>query len=131
MFPGRRNELGTPVIYAAQTSSLCALEVLAGARELASDYVLVEIEIPDQVSIHEAPVSDLPAEWNADVIGEATRRLGAEWVAAGATAILSVPPSVNPHERNFLLNPAHPDFHRLAFRPPQPFSFSDRLKRRP
>ena len=33
-----------------------------------------------------------------------------------------------PSERNYLLNPAHPDFSRIRFFPPRPFAFDRRLK---
>jgi RES domain-containing protein len=130
LYPGRWNLRGTPVIYTAQTASLCALEVLAGARELASDYVIVEIDIPDDIPRETLEDQDLPADWNAEVHPESTRAIGGDWAARGSTAVLSVPSTVNPYERNFVLNPAHADFQRFSFREPQPFTFSGRLKRR-
>jgi RES domain-containing protein len=130
LYPGRWNPLGVPVIYTAQTASLCALEILSSARELAGDYVVVEIEIPDDVAIGTLQDQDLPADWNAEIYPKSTRNIGRDWVASGRTAVLSVPSTANPYERNFVLNPAHADFSRLSFREPQPFAFSDRLRRR-
>jgi RES domain-containing protein len=130
LYPGRWNFHGTPVIYTAQNSSLCALEILASARELASDYMIVEIEIPDDIPVETLEDQDLPADWNAEVHPESTRAIGGSWAALGRTAVLSVPSTVNPSERNFVLNPAHADFQRFSFREPQPFTFSNRLKRR-
>jgi RES domain-containing protein len=42
---------------------------------------------------------------------------------------LSVPSAVIPKERNYILNPAHPDFARIVFASPEPFDFDDRLAR--
>ena len=45
-----------------------------------------------------------------------------------ATA-LEVPTSVVPRERNYLLNPAHPDFREIVLSAPEPFPFNERLVR--
>jgi hypothetical protein len=47
LYGGRWNHKGTPVIYAAASRALCALEILANAGELASDYVVIPIDLPD------------------------------------------------------------------------------------
>ncbi|MGA3241605.1 MAG: RES domain-containing protein [Bryobacteraceae bacterium] len=57
-----------------------------------------------------------------------TSDLGTGWVIRAATAVLSVPSVIVPSERNYLLNPAHPDFVRIRFSPPRPFTFDKRLK---
>ena len=46
LYGGRWNHIGIPMIYTAASRALCALEILAGGRELANDYVAVPIEIP-------------------------------------------------------------------------------------
>ena len=106
------------------------LEILAGGRELASDYVVVRIEIPNDLATKTLADEELPDDWNAEVHPDSTRALAAEWINAGRTAVLSVPSTVNAYERNFVLNPAHADFKRFSFSAPEPFSFPDRLKRR-
>ncbi len=110
LYPGRWNSRGVPVIYIAQNSSLCALEILAGGRELASDYVVVKVEIPPELPIHTIADEELPDDWSTEVHPDSTRALGTEWINAGRTAVLSVPSTVNRYERNVVLNPAHADF---------------------
>ena len=78
LYPGRWNPRGVPVIYTAQNSSLCALEILAGGRELASDYVVVRIEIPNDLAINTLADEELPDDWNAEVHPDSTRALAAE-----------------------------------------------------
>lgn len=51
------------------------------------------------------------------------------WAKGLSTAVLSVPSAVIPCERNYLLNPAHPEFGRIWFASPEPFYFDDRLGR--
>jgi RES domain-containing protein len=60
----------------------------------------------------------------------ATRTLGDEWVKSLRSAVLLVP-SVVTGERNVLMNPEHPDFHRFRFFDPEPFTFDLRLLSRP
>jgi RES domain-containing protein len=74
--------------------------------------------------------NNLPADWATLDPEEqaATRQLGDAWIAEGRSAILSVP-SVILGERNYALNPAHPEFARIAFAQPVPFHFDFRLWR--
>jgi len=84
--------------------------VLANADELSGDYVATPIEIPDDIAVRVIPISDLPPGWNASPPIGATRQIGTNRAWGLATAVLSVPSAIIPQERNFILNPAHPDF---------------------
>ena len=59
---------------------------------------------------------------------EALAELGSGWISAARTAVLSVPSAVVPRERNYLLNPAHPDFGKIRRGSPEPFSLDSRLR---
>jgi RES domain-containing protein len=107
---------------------LCALEVLANASRLPADLSVIEIIIPRTIAVHALTISELPEGWNDPIPSVATRDLGTNWVKLGATAILSVPSSIVPRERNYLLNPNHPDFAKIRFGAPEPFQFDSRLK---
>ena len=54
---------------------------------------------------------------------------GEAWLQAAATAVLSVPSAVVPAERNYLLNPRHPDFARIRIGQPQSLQTDTRLLR--
>lgn len=129
IYGGRWNRKGTSVIYTAASRALCALEVLANADELADDYISISIEIPDSLSITSMSVADLPTGWDSNPSLDATRDIGTAWANGLSTAVLSVPSSVIPRERNYILNPAHPDLARIKFCDPEPFYFDDRLGR--
>jgi RES domain-containing protein len=74
-------------------------------------------------------VADLPTGWDSNPSLDATRDIGTLWANGLTTVVLSVPSAVIPRERNYILNPAHPDFARIKFSGPEPFYFDDRLGR--
>jgi RES domain-containing protein len=127
-FGGRWNHVGTSVIYASQTASLAALEVLVHYSALPADFILTEIRVPENLAVVSWEPKRLPPGWDANVVTPETQDLGESWVQSGKSALLSVPSSVIPRERNFVLNPAHPAFRRIKFMPSSTFAFDPRLK---
>jgi RES domain-containing protein len=91
--------------------------------------VLTEIQIPDTLTILRLEEDRLPDGWNAEVPISATQDIGELWVGEGSSAILSVPSSIDPSDRNFILNPAHPEFADIALQPSLHFHFDPRLKK--
>ena len=128
LYGGRWNPVGVEVIYAAMSPSLAALEILVHYDTLPTIFVLTEIRIPVRVRISQLADRDLPPKWDDQVPGAATQAVGARWILGQRSAVLSVPSSIMPIERNLVLNPAHPDFRFIRFRPSTPFRFDSRLK---
>jgi len=120
--------IGLRIVYCAQSASLCALEVLANSGSLPRDMVLIEVEIPLSVSMETIELGGLPKGWDGAVPIDATRVIGTEWQLRDASAVLSVPSAIVPHEHNYLLNPDHRDFSLIEFTAPVPFAFDPRLK---
>ncbi len=113
----------------SENRSLSVLEILVHlAASLPDRYVLGSAEIPDATAVEFLDETQLPSDWSTfdPRQQELTRRIGDEWVAQHRSAVLSVP-SVILGERNYVLNPAHPDFHRIGFAEPVPFQFDTRL----
>jgi RES domain-containing protein len=129
MYGGRWNRVGTPMIYAAQSASLAALEVLVHYSVLPQDHVLTEIQIPDTLTILRLVEDRLPDGWSAEAPNQATQDMGEIWVSEGRSAILSVPSSIVPSDRNFILNPAHSAFAEISFQPPLHLRFDPRLRK--
>ena len=129
LYGGRWNPSGTAVVYTASALSLAALELFVNLdpEEIPSGLVAIEATIPDDVPIHTIEAASLPRHWRRYPAPVALQSIGADWIAAAHTAVLSVPSTVIPEERNYLLNPAHPDFHRLKIGPPAPFHFDPRM----
>jgi RES domain-containing protein len=129
---GRWNRRGTAVVYTSATLSLALLEYfvnLAAAANAPSDLVSVAAEIPDGVAVTSIEFSALPRGWRRYPAPEALAELGARWIEQRATAVLSVPSAVVPQERNYMINPAHPDFRRITTGRPEPFPLDARMWR--
>ena len=127
-FGGRWNHPGVPMVYAAETRSLAALEILVhlGSAELLEKYVLFEVGI-DEALITRVEADKLPKNWKANPPPEKLRALGDEWILSVSSVVLQVPSALIPGESNFLLNPRHPDFSRLRLGKPVSFDFDPRL----
>jgi RES domain-containing protein len=125
----RWNHPGTTMVYTAASASLALLEVLVGLdpEDAPSEFALFRATIADDVSVEVLPAGALPRDWRAYPGPEALQDVGDAWVRQGGSCVLSVPSAVVPHERNYLLNPSHPDFPRIAIAPPESFAFDPRL----
>lgn len=128
-FGGRWNHLGTRVVYTSATLSLAALEFFVNLdRDTEPDQlVAISADIPDDLRMGHIDVSDLPKNWRSYPVPEELQDLGTAWVATASTTMLVVPSAVIPDERNYLLNPAHPDFKRFRLNKPEAFHFDPRM----
>ncbi|MCK9461034.1 MAG: RES family NAD+ phosphorylase [Proteobacteria bacterium] len=126
---GRWNLAGTPVVYLSESLSLAALELFVhlpvAARRI--ELVSFEVRVPDDVEIDELDEACLPKMWREEPVPEETQKLGSAWVKGGSALLLRVPSVVVPSERNFVLNPAHPDYKALKILAPKAFSFDPRM----
>jgi len=134
LYGGRWNPVGVPVVYAATTLSLAALEILGHVEpDEARRYFYYRIVAPDE-SVARLASSALPRRWSSPRPLRSTARLGGEWAASRRSVALLVPSVHVPtgEELNVLLNPRHPDFSRIEIGRPQPYSFDARFTgRRP
>jgi RES domain-containing protein len=128
-FGGRWNPPGVRVVYASESISLAALEALVHVdpAEAPDDLVVIPVDVPGRVVVAEIALRVLPGDWRSSPGPARLQALGADWVRAGKTAILSVPSVVVPEERNYLFNPAHPDFAHVKRGRPKAFSLDPRL----
>ncbi|QEC66415.1 RES domain-containing protein [Panacibacter ginsenosidivorans] len=124
---GRWNLPGTPVVYTSESISLGLLEVLANASTLEQLQLiqLIEIEIPDNIGIHEIAVGKLKKDWWKDF--EYTQWMGTTIMKSNAPLIIKCPSVVVEQENNFLLNPAHESFKKIKLKARNNFRFDERL----
>lgn len=124
---GRWNRPGEAVVYTSASLALAAIETFIhlGEAGLHIRFVYFRVEIPE-----EAPMQRCrrpPPGWRAEPPGAPSVRYGSRWVRAARTAVLEVPSVIIPSEKNYLLNPRHPDFARLRIGRPAPFVFDPRM----
>jgi RES domain-containing protein len=114
----RWNSPGRLLIYASEHYATAILEKLvhAGRAQLPGAHHAAAIEIPDDLPSEQFDPGTLPG-WDLED-STAARAYGDEWHAAGRSAVLIVPSLPGqPIERNFIINPAHPDAARISVLP--------------
>jgi RES domain-containing protein len=79
-----------------------------------TDLVLAIAEIPDDLSREQVALGDLPANWRAAAAPPTLARFGDEFTQRREHCLLLVPSALAPAENNCLINPAHPDYKRIA-----------------
>lgn len=126
---GRWNSPGVAVVYCASSTALAMLEMLVHmqSQDLLRRYVLFAVTF--DASLVEAVRSrDLPRGWSRTPPPAAVHRIGDRWIVAGRAPVLRVPSVLVPHESNYLLDPAHPDFARIRIGPKRRMLFDARLR---
>ena len=121
LFGGRWNSPGVPLVYAAESQSLAALEMLLylESADLLFHYVVFEVTFEPSL------VKDLghppPKAWDADPVSNKIRAVGDRWAREQTSPIFRVPSAIVSSEYNFLLNPGHPKFANIRISKPKPF----------
>jgi RES domain-containing protein len=113
--PGRWNQFGTPMIYAAAMSSLNFLELLSikGPIVTQSKWKLAILEI--EGNIPELDPDFLPSDWKNRPYPRSTQEFGTAWAKGMISPILKIP-SIRiplksyPQEHILLINPLHKEF---------------------
>ena len=125
---GRWNSPGAAVVYTSQSLSLAALEMLVHLEpeHLLESYRAIAVTFDEELA-RTLTREQLPRNWRSDRPPPRLQAVGNEWVKNNTSAVLRVPSVIIPEESNFLLNPAHPDFHRLTIGKPRRFQFDPRL----
>jgi RES domain-containing protein len=124
---------GNFVVYVAKTLSLAVLEVLVhlDSEVFPKSLVAMSAEIPEDIEIQRVELEVLPDHWQRTPAPRELQKIGTGWIREDQTAVLSVPSVVVSVERNFLLNPRHPDFSRILINTPRPFSLNARFVNTP
>jgi len=129
LYGGRWNRPGQSLVYTAESRSLALLEMLVQDDPLRASYVLIPAQLAADIAIDSLQPADLPLDWRAPAGREVLQSLGAQWLHSLRSAVLVVPSAVVSAERNFLINPAHPDFQRILVGQPEALETDLRLLR--
>lgn len=128
LYGGRWNAVGTPMVYAAQSRALAAIETLvhtAGA-DRRIQYVMYEIEIPDGL-VRTFDRKKLPSDWQNLTPPASLQVIGSAWQVSRQSPALLVPSVMIQEECCILLNPEHPDTKDIQVHYPTAFEFDGRL----
>lgn len=128
LFGGRWSSPGLPVAYCSATTSLAVLEVFANVQrsDLVAHYVIVSCTF-DPSLVTAVDHASLPVHWRQSPAPAELKVIGDQWIRTAASAVLNVPSAIIDRERNYLINPLHPDFGRIRRGSPEPFTFDLRL----
>jgi len=129
-FGGRWNNKGTPVVYAAGSQSLAILEVAVHveSENQLKNYSLFEVTFDDSL-VTTLPQEQWPDDWQNDPAPSSTKKIGDEWVASQDSLILQVPSTIVTDTPNFIINPYHPDLHKLQISGAIPYPIDSRIKK--
>ena len=130
VYPGRWNTHTSPIIYTSEHYSTAMLEKLVHANlVLPANQHVIAITIPNGVSCEFFQTAAHPG-WDSrhETICKA---FGQNWYDQKRSAILIVPAIPARLERNFLINPTHPDSGAITHALPEPVWWDERLYRRP
>ena len=86
---------------------------------------LTEIEVPDNVPLHEIRLSQLKKEWWKDF--EYSQWLGSEILKENKALIIKCPSAIIESENNYLINPLHSSFKKINIKAVNDFRFDERL----
>jgi RES domain-containing protein len=128
LYGGRWNSAGVALVYASEHKSLAALEtrVHIDATKRLRRYKCFSFHFDDAL-MEIFAVRRLPRDWKEEPPPPSIQQLGDLWVKAAPSAVLAVPSIIIPDERNYLLNPRHPDFAKIKIDKPTEFVFDQRL----
>ena len=128
---GRWHPRGRPVVYAAASPALALLETLVHVERtdlLRFAYAAIPVTL-QEAHVERLSLDDLPADWQSWPHPSSTQALGAQWFDEARSVALAVPSAVVPHERNYLINPLHPQFGEVEVGSLEPFPLDPRLGR--
>lgn len=126
---GRWNSVGVPMIYTSQSRSLSTAEVAVNLPlgDVPGGFEITTIYIPDDCKLTEILVKDLPPGWKTFPPTILTQKIGDQFIIQGKYLVMKVPSAVVPGDFNYLINPRHPDFHRIEIIKKEPYEFDERF----
>ncbi len=128
-YGGRWNFPGTRLVYTAEHLSLAALEMLVHLRQVDHvGFVCFRAKFGEEI-IERVSRQSLGKDWRREPASPLTKDIGTTWAEDLRTAVLEVPSAVIPRERNYLINPLHRDFAKIAIDDSEVFLFDNRLNR--
>jgi RES domain-containing protein len=126
LYPGRWNTPSSPIIYTSEHYSTAMLEKLAHSNlVLPANQHFIAITIPNGISYEVFPTAAYPGWDSRDET--ICKSFGQDWYDEKRSALLIVPSLAARIERNFLINPQHPDTKGITHALAEPVWWDRRL----
>ncbi|WMJ70851.1 RES family NAD+ phosphorylase [Stenotrophomonas sp. 24(2023)] len=126
--PGRWNQEGEKVIYAAPTLAMAVLETSAHIVDagLPLNKYVISIEVPDALWKRRTVITAgaLAQDWDAIPCGRTSIQAGSDWYRSGASVLLELPSVIVPEESVVLINATHADAARITARIVRRFQYN-------
>lgn len=125
----RWNSKGTEIIYCAENRALAMAEVLVhlSLATLPGDFVMLTIDIPDEIDIEVLDLKVLKEDWSVFPGTFETALIGDDFIRRNDSCVLKVPSAVVKGDFNLLINPYHKDFHKIKIMDQNDFPFDKRI----
>lgn len=127
----RWNSAGIELIYTAENRSLAMAEVAVHLTlaTLPDDYVMLCIDIPDDIKIKTVSEESLPKNWRDFPHPDSTQKIGNDLVMENEFCLMRIPSVVTLGDYNILINPRHADFKIIHVKTIEKFPFDRRILR--
>lgn len=128
-FNNRWNSKGTEIIYTSESRALALAEVSVhlSISALPGGYVMIEIDIPDDLSIMTISENELDENWNGFPHSSETMKIGDSFIDKQESLSLRVPSAVVKGDNNILINPHHKEFESVKIKCVTDFPIDERL----
>lgn len=125
----RWNSKGTEIIYTAESRALAMAEVAVHVTmaTLPKDFVMLTIDVPDEIEIKKIDLKDLDENWNMMLPNSKTKKIGDVFIDDLEFCILKVPSAVVKGDFNYLINPYHKQFKKIKIIDVTNFPFDKRM----
>ncbi|MGF7210752.1 RES domain-containing protein [Skermanella aerolata] len=129
---GRWHTKGHSIVYAAASASTALLEIMfhldIDQADIPDSFKLIEIAISDEIALSAEKVRARDLILTDE---HSSREFDTRWLKERRSALLLVPSIIVPVETNVLINPDHPDAHKIEVIGTSTFVFDERLLRVP
>jgi RES domain-containing protein len=95
------------------------------------DLVLAVADVPDNLKRTTIEAATLPENWRDSAAPPKLAPVGDEFAQKAEHCLLLVPSVLVPSENNYLINPAHPDYKKIAVLPVEPLHYDSRMFGKP
>lgn len=121
---------GRPIVYTAEHPAGALSEFLVHLdwADIPKMFQLVTVDVDDSVTAEHIEPRRLPKGWTAEI--GISRTIGDEWLARCSSLLLRVPSVLVPGAFNMLINPSHPDAHKMRIAKSEKVPLDRRLARR-